>query len=151
MAIYGIGSNYKSEPQVDMTKEFINNDCVCIGYEYEDSTSLYEILKRMKIGDFVYIKSYSAKNNKTIFVKAIGIVIGTDLEEKYSKDNCTKLGYGRTIKWVKDFSDKSKQINLIPSDIKNNVYNNTIYEEYSINIINNILNLVFNSSGGEMI
>lgn len=143
MAVYGIGANYKTEPREDMAKEFVDNNCACIGYRYEDAVSSHEMLKRAKIGDFIYIKSYSAKDNKTIIIKAIGVIIGINLEEKYSKDNCTKLGYGRTVKWVKDFTDDWKRVELITSDIKNNVYNNTIYEEYSINIIDKILDLVF--------
>lgn len=142
MAVYGIGSNYKSDPPTDMTMTFIDNNCACIGYSYEEAVSSYEMFKRAKIGDFIYIKSHSPVKNEEIAIKAIGVIVGSDLETKYTKDN-KKIGIGKTVKWIKNYTKDKKKVKLTSSDIKNNVYNNTIYEEYSINVINKIIELVF--------
>lgn len=53
------------------------------------------------------------------------------------------MGYGRNVKWVKDFSDCWEEIKLTKNNSVNNVYNNTMYEEYSSRIIKEILNLIF--------
>lgn len=50
MAVYGVGAYYDE----DVTKDFINNNCFCIGYGKSDATTLYEMLRRAKIGDIIY-------------------------------------------------------------------------------------------------
>lgn len=53
------------------------------------------------------------------------------------------MGYGRAARWIKDFSDCWKEIELTKNDSVNNVYSNTMYEEYSSRIIKEILDLMF--------
>lgn len=40
MAVYGVGAYYDE----DVTKDFIDEKCFCIGYEKSDATTLYEML-----------------------------------------------------------------------------------------------------------
>lgn len=137
MAIYGIGAYY----DVDVTKDFLKNNCLCIGYGKGQATSLYEMLSRAKIGDIIYIKSFTPRNKDVLYVKAIGILTGSNIEEFYY-DNMNSMGYGREVKWLKDFSNQFATINLSAEDKVNNVYSNTMYEEYSVSIFKQLLNLL---------
>ena len=138
MAVYGVGAYYDE----DVAKDFIDKKCFCIGYEKSDATTLYEMLRRAKIGDIVYIKSFSPRSKEKITIKAIGFIIGKNIKEFYFQ-NGNSMGYGREVKWVKDFSDCWEEIELTKNDSVNNVYSNTMYEEYSSRIIKEILNLIF--------
>lgn len=138
MAVYGAGAYYDE----DVTKDFIDGECFCIGYDKSDATTLYEMLRRAKIGDIVYIKSFSPKSREKITIKAIGFIVGTSIKEFYFQ-NGKSMGYGRNVKWVKNFSDCWEEIKLTQNDSVNNVYSNTMYEEYSSRIIKKILNLIF--------
>jgi len=137
MSVFGVGAYYDE----DVTKDFIEKKCFCIGYEKNVATTLYEMLRRAKIGDIVYIKSFSPRAKDKITVKAIGFITGRNIREFYFK-NGNSMGYGRYVKWVRDFSDYWKEIKLSKNDSVNNVYNNTMYEEYSSRIIKEILNLI---------
>lgn len=138
MAVYGVGAYYNE----DVTKDFIDKKCFCIGYEKDDATTLYEMLRRAKIGDIVYIKSFSPRSNEKITIKAIGFIVGRNIKEFYFQ-NGDSMGYGRNVKWVKNFSNCWKEIELTKSDSVNNVYSNTMYEEYSSRIVKEILDLIF--------
>lgn len=140
MAIYGIGAYYDD----DVSDYFIEQNCACIGYGKSEASSLYEMLRRIKIGDIIYIKSFSIQK-QTIHIKAIGFVIGRNIKEyNYSDSSTESMGYGRKIMWKKVYSTKEEwvQVAISPEDMKNNVYNNTLYEEYSATVINKILTLL---------
>ncbi len=137
MAVYGVGAYYGW----DVTKEFIDKKCFCIGYNKSDATTLYEMLRRAKIGDIVYIKSFSPSANEKITIKAVGFIIGRNIKEFYFNDG-QSMGYGREVRWVKDFSDCWQEIKLTKEDSVNNVYSNTMYEEYSSRIIKVILDMI---------
>ena len=49
------------------------------------------------------------------------------------------MGYGREVKWAKNYSDAVRIIPLNDEDRVNNVYSNTMYEEYSKRIILQII------------
>ncbi len=137
MAVYGVGAYYN----VDVTKDFINEKCFCIGYGKSDASTLYEMLRRAKIGDIVYIKSFSPRANKELNVKAIGFITGQNIKEfKFNDGN--NMGYGREVRWVRDFTDSFVKIPLETNDSVNNVYSNTMYEEYSSRIIKKLLDLM---------
>jgi hypothetical protein len=132
MSIYGIGAYYDG---VDVSDDFLTTGYACIGYNKNEASSLYEMLRRIKIGSIVYIKSFV---NGTLYIKGIGWVKGRDI----IKVNDT-LGYGREVFWIAPLSKKSWiKIKLSKEDMKNNVYNNTLYEEYSNEIINKIWNTI---------
>lgn len=54
------------------------------------------------------------------------------------------MGFGRKILWKRVFEENYAWIRvpLADEDKKNNVYNNTLYEEYSDTVINKILELI---------
>lgn len=140
MAVFGIGAYYDDD---DVSSDFINEKCACIGYDKTDASSLYEMLRRIKKGDIIYIKSYNIKT-KTVLIKAIGYVTGRNIKEFNFPNSAESMGFGRKILWKKIFEENKDWIRvpLADEDQKNNVYNNTLYEEYSDTVINKILELL---------
>jgi len=140
MSVFAIGAYYDG---VDVTSDFISKKCACIGYDKTDASSLYEMLRRIKIGDIIYIKSYTFNTN-TVNIKAIGFVTGRNISNFSFPNSQESMGYGREVKWKKVFIDNDEwvRIGLPQEDIKNNVYNNTLYEEYSETVISRILELL---------
>lgn len=135
MAVWGIGAYYKGDNGTDKTQDFINQGFACIGWSENDAPALYQMIKSVKIGDIIYIKSFTP-NQKQLCVKAVGIVT----------DNCKnhdRLGYGVKVKWKKEFSE-SINITVSSEMYRNNVFNNTMYEEYNENIISKLVDIIMN-------
>lgn len=118
MAVYGIGSAYGGHN--DKTDEFLKNNCACIGWRYKEAPSLHKMLSKIKISDLIYIKSMSIAS-KELIVKAVGIVVDDTVQDKVN------LGMGITVEWLWKGSEK---ISITSEMYKNNVFNNTLYEEY---------------------
>ena len=139
MAVFGIGAYYDE----DVSSDFISEECACIGWGKTEASSLYEMLRRIKKGDIIYIKSYNIKDS-TVLIKAIGYVIGRNIKEFNFPNSNNSMGYGRKILWKRVFEQNEEWIRvpLADEDKKNNVYNNTLYEEYSDTVINKILELL---------
>lgn len=79
MAVFGAGTYF----DFDVTKDFLEEGCFCIGYEKGDAIALFEMLRRVKIGDIVYLKSFSmGKKGESgmVFIKAIGFVVGQNIK-----------------------------------------------------------------------
>ena len=132
--MFGIGAFYDE----DMTTTFVEQNCCCIGYDKGDASILYEMLRRIKLGEIIYIKSLN-RTDHSINIKAIGFVNGKHIQKH------EELGYGRNVIWVKVFSpDNWIKVSLSKEDFKNNVYNNTLYEEYSESVINAVLDVLKN-------
>jgi hypothetical protein len=127
MAIFGIGANYGGD---DVSNEFINNTVACVGWDITDAPALHEILRFLKLGDIIYIKS--APIGQGIRVKGIGIV----------QDNTLKpipnLGTGVSVNWIWTGHE-----NLGTIDDKYNVRNNTLYEEFNREVQERVLKLLF--------
>ncbi|HDD44901.1 MAG TPA: hypothetical protein ENG63_08600 [Candidatus Desulfofervidus auxilii] len=131
MAIYGIGADWSGENKVD---EFVRDEKACIGWWIDDAPSLYKILKQMKIGDIIYVKSSPPGR---LIIKAIGFVTN---DEPFSYDeeakehgiyNCIK------VKWIWLGEEDLGKI-----DDKYNVRNNTIYEEFNPEIQTKIVKMI---------
>ena len=69
MAIFGIGARYEK----DVSNDFILEECACIGWTQTEAGSLYEMLRRIKKGDIIYIKSYDYKNGTVLILSLIHI------------------------------------------------------------------------------
>jgi hypothetical protein len=116
MAIYAFGAYYDGD---DASGDFILNNVAGPGWSISDAPELHQFVRSLKVGDIIYIKSYSP-TSPDIVVKAIGVItddhIVTDSEV---------VAVGRNIKWVVKDSFR------IPKPIeKNNVRLNTMYEEF---------------------
>jgi len=133
MAVFGIGAYY----DCDVSSDFVNEECACIGYGKTEASSLYEMLRRIKKGDIIYIKSYAIKNS-TVVIKAIGYVIGRDIKEFNFPNSTESMGFGRKILWKRVFEENDEWIRvpLADEDKKNNVYN-SFYIIYSVMLIIN--------------
>ncbi len=123
MAVFGFGANFDG---TDMAGEFIKNNEIYIGWGKDDAPSQYNLLRSIKAGDIVYIKSQAPSVG--LHIKGIGIVLSHDVNGKSSLN----------MKWISDKVIKWGKVND-----KYNVRSNTLYEEFNPEIIETILNELF--------
>ena len=135
MAVYGVGAFFDK----DVSGEFLDRSCFFLGYYKNEATTLFEMLSRAKVGDILFIKSFQPQHNDRLRVKAIGFVTGHEITN-YSFEG--RELPGREIKWVRDYSDVKQYVILEKHDRVNNVYANTMYEEYSPSIIKQLINWI---------
>ena len=126
MAIFGIGAMYDK----DVTDVFVDNSVACIGWSYDDAPALHNMMASMKVGDIVYIKSHPPDLGLTI--KAIGIVTDNKVMAiEGVGEACVE------VEWIwsgKEYIGKLQD--------KNNVRNNTLYEEYYPDIQKKVIDLL---------
>lgn len=126
MSVFAFGANYNGR---DVFKDFISNDCVGIGWSYKDNTSGHHMIQTMKAGDIVYIKSCNIGSDIT--VRAIGVI--TDYECKIIPN---VAAIARNVKWL----DKTTFVIPNPKNTdKNNVRSNSVYEEFNLDIIGQLI------------
>ncbi len=130
MAIYGIGSYY--EGTTDVSAQFISRGAACVGWDQEAAPALHALLRHVKTGDILYIKSFPPGRKLT--VKAIGIVKEDEIR------SVPNLGQGIPVKWLWKGPPQSW---LLTKEERYNVRANTLYEEYSQEIQPRILKLLF--------
>jgi hypothetical protein len=128
MAIYAVGANYDG----DVSDDFIANNIAGPGWSVSDAPELHQFIRSLKVGDIVYIKSFSP-SSPDIIVKAIGVIID-DQVVTTSK----VVSAGRNIKWVVKDSFRIPK----PSE-KLNVRLNTMYEEFHPSVQSQILAKLF--------
>lgn len=114
MAIYGIGAYFSS----DVSNDFITNNLVGTGWSLKDAPELFQFMKSLKVGDIVYIKSFSPASSDLI-IKGIGI-IKDDVVVTNSIVKC-----GRNVIWK-----NTNQLRVPKPQERNNVRANTMYEEF---------------------
>jgi hypothetical protein len=139
MSIYGIGASY--EGKYNKQKEFISKSCACIGWEEYQAPALYNVLKKVNIGDLMYIKSMSIAT-KELLIKAVGVVVD-NIITSYDDGNGSHLGNGIKVKWL--WNDE-KRIKISDEMYRYNVFNNTLYEEFNDDIQKLVVKLAFNLS-----
>ena len=140
MTVWGIGAFYKCVPSKNVTQQFIDNNCACIGWEEVDAPILYEVFKAVQVDDYIYIKAYSWRY-KRLTIKAVGKVIDNAIKERAPE---LDLGRGVLVEWVKSFKPDFIDFKDKPQYIRYNVYANTLYQEYNPNIIKLVKNAVDN-------
>ncbi|NIA10461.1 MAG: hypothetical protein GWP10_12215, partial [Nitrospiraceae bacterium] len=121
MAVYGVGFHYGG---YDSQKErFLKEGKVCTDWPEDKGKYFCECMRRMNLGDIVFLKSFSI-NKQTLDVYAIGLVKeGYQWNER--SEGCVK------VKWLW----KSKVPYSIP--IKDGFVgrNTTVYEEINPEVI----------------
>jgi len=127
MAIFGIGATYGKD---DVSKNFIENNVACVGWDISEAPALHEILRCLKVGDIIYIKT--APIGQGLRVKAVGIVTDNTLKKVNNIGSCV------SVKWIWNGYE-----NIGTIDDKYNVRNNTLYEEFNNKVQEYILNLIF--------
>ena len=131
MSVWGIGAYYSGAIKKDKTADFINSNCAFIGWSKTEAPPLHRMLDSIKIGDIIYIKSFVPRN-KRLTIKAIGIVTNT------KKIHNNSLGTGIEVKWKSGLVPFN--IGVSPAMFTNNVYNNSLYEEFNEEILHQIIN-----------
>ena len=91
MAIFAVGASYD---KTDVSGDFIKNNIAGPLWDNLVAPELHQFVNSLKVGDIVYIKSYSPRSND-IIVKAIGVVKDDGLVT-----NSSVVRAGRNIKWV---------------------------------------------------
>ncbi|SDZ00588.1 hypothetical protein [Nitrosomonas sp. Nm58] len=129
MAIYAVGANYDGN---DVSDEFIDNNIAGPGWSITDAPELHQFVRSLKVGDIVYIKSYSP-GSSDIIVKGIGIIMDDQVVT-----NNSLVAAGRNIKWVVTDSFRISK----PTE-KYNVRLNTMYEEFHPVVQSQILAKLF--------
>ena len=129
MAVWGIGAYYKGSEKADKTDDFLLKEKAYLGWSETEAPALHRMFDSIKAGDIIYIKSFALSTRKMI-IKAVGLVTDT-------KKELDSLGIGICVKWKEDFSEITVEVS---EDIyRNNVFNNTLYEEYNPKIIKEII------------
>ena len=133
MAVWGIGAYYEGSNPSDKTDEFISEGRAYIGWNEKEAPALYRMFDSVKVGDIIYIKAFIPRS-KILSIKAVGIIMNV---RKHTSDN---LGTGVDVNWKTGFSTIS--INITPQIYKNNVFNNTLYEEFNVSIIKQLIDIL---------
>lgn len=128
MAIYAVGANYNG----DVSDDFIANNIAGPGWSVSVAPELHQFIRSLKVGDIVYIKSFSP-GSPDIIVKAIGVIIDDQIVT-----TSQVVSAGRNIKWVVKDSFRIPK----PSE-KLNVRLNTMYEEFHPAVQSQILAKLF--------
>ncbi len=121
MAIYG--------DKEDVSPKFISKERACVGWDFKDAPSLHKLLKHIKVGDLIYIKSHPPTEG--LIIKAVGIVV----DDKVLKDE--NLGVCLKVEWVWQGYEVIGKL-----DDKYNIRNITLYEEFNPDIQNKVIELL---------
>jgi hypothetical protein len=127
MAIFGIGAYYDN---IDVSADFINNECACVGWGEDAAPPAHAILRHLRTGDIIFIKSYNP--NVGLTIKAVGLV--SDGKTSTFGDH---LGTGVPVRWVWHGEER---IGII--DDKWPVRTVTIYEEYHPEVQARVMDLL---------
>ncbi len=136
MAIYAVGAYYGD----DVSDAFIANNIAGPGWTITEAPELHQFVRSLKVGDIVYIKSYSPAS-PDIIVKAIGVIIDDQVVTIETTPDSV-VSAGRNINWI------VKETFRIPKPTeKNNVRLNTMYEEFHPSVQSQILAKLFCRQG----
>lgn len=137
MKVYGIGANLGGS--MDVSTDFISKNIAYLGYKKEDAPVFYEIIKEIKLGDVVYIKSLPiGKNN--LHIKDVGIVTRELSDTLQYIDGDTKndtIG----LKWL----NLKMNLDIEKCDKKYTARSTSIYREYSPFVINAIMSRILSA------
>lgn len=123
MAVYGIGTYYNKS----ISSDFIQQNLVGLGWDYQNEKELHEHFQSLKIGDIVYIKS--DQSGSFVTVSAIGIIRDDRIICKNGL-----IATGRNVRWI------STDEFIIHEEPKiNNKDLETIHEELHYAVLNEII------------
>lgn len=125
MAIFGIGAHYDQ----DVSAQFVERSLACVGWTEAKAPPAHAMLRQLRAGDIIFIKSFTPRAGLTI--KAVGVVIVGRVSE------VTGLGWGVPVKWVWTGEEKVGRL----SD-KWPVRSVTIYEEHHPEVQTRVIDLL---------
>ena len=114
MAIFGIGALYDQE---DVMGRFLSDGVACVGWPENEAPPAHSILRSLRTGDIIFIKSYSP--GAGLFVKVVGLVTDGLVRP------VPNLGVGVPVRWVWNGEERIGRL-----DDKWPVRTVTIYEEH---------------------
>ena len=125
MAIFGIGAHHKE----NVARQFIESGVACVGWTELECPPAHAMLRQLRAGDVIYIKSFTPKGGLTI--KAVGLVT----EGSVRTVPC--LGKGVNVHWIWQGLEKVGKLND-----KWPVRSVTLYEEQNPKVQEMVLNLL---------
>lgn len=139
MAIFGAGSNWEGE---EMKDEFFENQNYVIGWSYDDSKDLYDIISVLKAGDIIYLKS-NQSGSRTLRIKGIGVVCQSLLHNFFDAQiNRENLSIAIKVKWI---VKEEFKITIPSKEGKlTNFRAATFYEEFLPFVQKHIIETLFN-------
>ena len=117
MAIFGLGAMYDGKD--DVSQNFLSGGIACVGWSEADAPAAHNMLRHIKIGDIVFLKSFPP--NFGLIVKAIGIVTGSEPRE------VENLGWGVDVRWLWQGERRIGRL----EDKYDPMRGLTLYEEYN--------------------
>ena len=129
MAIFGIGAHYDR----DVTQEFLSRGVACVGWNENDAPPAHAILRQLRTGDIIFIKSWTPQAGLT--VKAVGIVMEGRVR------NVRSLGSGIPVRWVWSGEERIGKL-----DDKWPIRTVTLYEEQHPQVQSRIISLLLDES-----
>ena len=131
MAIFGIGAHYEH----DVSADFIERGVACIGWSEADAPPAHAMLRLLRVGDVVFIKSFTPKVGLT--VKAVGVVSDARV------DAVPGLGRGVPVRWVWKGEERIGKL-----DDRWPVRSVSIYEEHHPAVQHRVLDLLLDHGRG---
>ena len=125
MKVWGIGTN-------DIYEFPLRKDYIRIDWDKEAAPDLHVMFRQIQVNDIVYVKAF-LRNGRILRVKAIGIVTQSVHKQEETGNMIIK------VLWLDVFTKEPLDISLNDCNVKNNVYSNTLYQEYSQQIIEKIM------------
>lgn len=134
MAIYGIGAMYDGTD--DMTETFLSKGGAYLGWRDQEAPYAHQLLRRIGVGDVIYIKSYSPQTG--LYIKAVGMVM-EPAEPVHDDDLGTRLGVD--WRWVADPLDEPLLIGKV-EDKADFMRRGSLYEEMNPTLQRRIVGLL---------
>jgi hypothetical protein len=122
--MFGLGYTYIDAQgnSRDMSKLFIDQSVACLGYAEHEAPPIWQDFRRLRIGDFGYLKSHPRGN---LLIRAVGYV--TDAAIVHYGD---VLGWGVKMRWL--WHGTPVAVPYTPEEQKYNVRSIVFYNEPSI-------------------
>ena len=117
MAIFGIGAQFEE----DVSQEFLKRGCACVGWDEDTAPPAHGILRHLRTGDIIFIKSFAPQVGLT--VKAVGVVTEGRVRSYPGIESGDRLGV--PVRWVWD-----GEVRIGKLEDKWPVRSVTIYEEH---------------------
>lgn len=128
MAVFGIGAHYDK----DVTQDFLSGGFACVGWKEKDAPPAHAILRQLRTGDIIFIKSWNPQGGLTI--KAVGIVSEGRVSD-------WSLGSGVPVRWV-----WSGEVRIGKLDDKWPVRTVTLYEEQHPQVQSRVISLLLDQN-----
>jgi hypothetical protein len=110
--------------------QFFQMNIAGTGWDVCDAADLHELFRSLLTGDIVFLKSCSYSSDIT--VKGVGVVADNMILQSYHNP---LIGIGRNIRWL-----SQREFRIIrPTNTKNNVRGNTIYQEFHPDVVTGIM------------